>query len=74
QNAFANGRGGKSPRSICHTYDGDNVCTSWANYDSNGLKNGESADIANFATSCAKRGYSSEFKGTDSNGGTIFIC
>ncbi|KAK9319962.1 hypothetical protein V1517DRAFT_310275 [Lipomyces orientalis] len=73
-NAFSGGRGGQSPRSICHTLDGGNICTSWATYDSSSLQNGESADMAGFAAACVKNGMSAEFKGTDSNGGLIFVC
>lgn len=72
--AFSNGRGNQKPRSICHTYDSNNLCTSWATYDAQNIPSGEKGDLAGFAASCAKEGYSSEFKATNANGGMIFVC
>lgn len=71
---LTNGRVNKNPRSICRTYDNDGLCTSCANYISNNLKNGESTDMANFAAKCDKKGRSSQFAGTDSSNGVIYIC
>jgi len=72
--AFTGGRDNQNPRSICHVYDNQNLCVSWANYDTHTLKNGESGDIGGFAAKCVKQGWSSEFKATDSNNGVIYIC
>ncbi|GAC96553.1 sequence orphan [Pseudozyma hubeiensis SY62] len=73
-NAFTDGRDNWKLRSICHVYDGDNICLSWANYDTNTLKNGESGDIGGFAAARIKKGWSSELKATDCNNGVIYIC
>jgi hypothetical protein len=72
--ATSGGRDNQSPRSVCHTIDGDNVCTTWANYNSNNLPSGASADMGDYSAKCAKEGGSSEFKATDSSGGVIFVC
>lgn len=73
-NAFNGSRDYQNPRSICHTVDGANVCTSWATYSTSTLPNGASGDIGNFAAQCTEYGYSAEFKATLNDGGVMFIC
>jgi hypothetical protein len=74
QEAFNGKRDNQSPRSICITKDGDTLCTSWANYNTGKLANGESGDIANFALKCGQSGGSAEFKATTTDGGIIYVC
>lgn len=62
------------PKSICFVRDRTNLCTSWVNYNSNMLRDGESADSASFAASCIKIGGSVEFKAATSNGGIVYAC
>lgn len=72
--AFSSGRDNDSPRSVCLTRDGNNLCVAWATYTSAGLKSGEQAQISSYSVECAASGGSSEFKAEMSNNGVEYIC
>jgi putative hemolysin len=72
--AFNDSRDNQAPRPICVTKDGNIICTSWANYNTGKLANGESRDIANFAVKCGQSGGGAEFKAITSDGNILYIC
>ena len=72
--AFQNGRGKDTPRSVCLTRDGKNLCVSWASYDDADLQPGENLDIATRAVGCAGMSGSSEFESQTTDGKIVYIC
>lgn len=67
-------RDNKSPRSICLSRNGSNLCLSWATYDTDKATAAEADDIVRHSLGCAQSGGSAEFKTETRDGGLLFVC
>jgi hypothetical protein len=74
QEAFNGKRDNKSPRSVCLSRDGHNLCISWATYNTEVTTGAEDADIVKYSVQCAQSGGSAEFKTSTGSNGLLFIC
>jgi len=74
QESFNGKRDNQSPRSVCLSRDGHNLCVSWATYNTENTSGAEDADIVKYSVQCAQSGGSSEFKTSTAGNGLLFIC
>lgn len=74
KNAVNSHFGIRTPRSVCHVRNRENICLYWTTFDAHKLPNGGNADMAHFSANCIHAGHTVKFVSADRLGGTTWEC